>query len=369
MALFNKVSKAAISPPPAKAAAAGGGYTRGNEGAKQVGAFYSYQSGFLRDRCMQVPTISRARDLFASVIGSMPLEMYTEMWNGEEMEEVPLAPRAWLKQLDPEMPNNYLFSWLLDDLLFFGRSFLYITARTADGYMAQATRIPAASVNTTDMAGPVWFGKSKEIYFEGGQLDPKNVVQFVSGSQGIIYSSEMAIDTALKVEAARNRNAASAIPAGVLVQTGGEPLSGTELQEIAAAFNAARATNQTAALNEFLRYEPSNATPDKMLMIESSNYSALEASRLCNVPPYLVGVSTGAYSYQSSQQARADLWIFGVKPFAECIASTLSQQLPRGTYCRFDADDYLKENYAADSMPDTAKVEEMPQENTQEELA
>jgi len=255
---------------------------------------------------------------------------------------------------------------LLDDLLFFGRAFLYITARTADGYMAQATRIPAASVNTTDMAGPVWFGKSKEIYFEGGQLDPKNVVQFVSGNQGIIYASEMAIDTALKVEAARNRNAASAIPAGVLRQTGGEPLSGTELQEIAAAFNAARATNQTAALNEFLTYEPSNATPDKMLMIESSNYSALECARICNAPAYLVGCSTGAYSYQSSQQARADLWIFGVKPFAECISSTLSQQLPRGTYVRFDSSDYLEENVVADVAENATT---MPEENTQEELA
>ena len=344
----------------------GGSYSGNNTGAAQIGAFYAYQSGYLRERCMQVPTISRSRDLFASVIGSMPLEMYTEMWNGEEMEEVPLAPRAWLKQLDPEMPNNFLFSWLLDDLLFFGRAFLYITARTADGYMAQATRIPAASVTTTDMAGPVFFGKSKEIYFEGGQLDPANVVQFVSGTQGIIYSSEMAIDTALKVEAARNRNAASAIPAGVLRQTGGEPLSGTELQEIAAAFNAARATNQTAALNEFLTYEPSNATPDKMLMIESSNYSALECARICNTPPYLVGVSTGAYSYQSSQQARADLWIFGVKPFAECMASTLSQQLPRGTYVRFDSSDYLEENVVADMADNTNTVIE---ENTQEDLA
>ena len=263
MALFNKVSKAAISPPPAKAAAAGGTFQGNNTGQYNIGKYYSYQQGELRNRCMQVPTISRARDLFASVIGPMPLEMYTEMWNGEEMEEVPLAPRAWLRQLDPNMPNNFLFSWLLDDLLFFGRAFLYITARTADGYMAQATRLPAASVTTQDQAGPVWFGPSKEIYFEGGQLDPKNVVQFISGTQGIVYSSEMAIDTALKVEAARNRNAASAIPAGVLRQTGGEPLSGTELQEIAAAFNAARATNQTAALNEFLTYEPSTATPTR----------------------------------------------------------------------------------------------------------
>jgi hypothetical protein len=78
-------------------------------------------------------------------------------------------------------------------------------------------------------------------------------------------------------------------------------------------------------------------------------------------------VSTGSYSYQSSQQARADLYIFGVKAYAECIANTLSMDnvLPRGTMVKFDAHEYLEENYLADTMD----REDMPEENTQEEIA
>jgi hypothetical protein len=362
MAVFNRVKKAAISPmPPAPAkAAAAGGYYSSYTGVNMIGQYYSYQEGEIRNQLLQIPTVSRARDLHASIIGTLELKMYTRMWNGEEMEEVYLAPRSWLQQLDPEMPNSYLFSWLLDDLMFFGRAFLYITARTSDGYMAQATRLPAGSITTEDMAGPVWFGKSKAIFFQGGELDPANLVQFVSPVQGLIYSATTAMQTALKIEDARNRNASSAIPAGVLKQTGGEPLSAQELADLAAAFNAARATNQTAALNEYLTYEPSTATPDKMLLIESSNYSALEMARACNVPPYLVGVSTGSYSYQSSDQARRDLWLFGTKIYAQCIEDYLSQQLPRGTYVEFDAEDYLLES---------EQYERMPEENTQESLA
>jgi phage portal protein BeeE len=142
-------------------------------------------------------------------------------------------------------------------------------------------------------------------------------------------------------------------------------LSAQELADLAQAFNAARATNQTACLNEFLTYEPTTMSPDKMLLIESANYSALEMARLGNVPPYLVGVSTGSYSYQSSQQARADLYIFGVKLYAEAIAEAFSMNniLPNGTMVEFDAEQYLEENYLAD------KAEEPIQENTQEELA
>jgi hypothetical protein len=104
-----------------------------------------------------------------------------------------------------------------------------------------------------------------------------------------------------------------------------------------------------------------------MLLIEASQYQALEMSRLANVPPYLVGVATGAYSYQSSQQARADLYLFGVKLYADAIAGALSMDnvLPRGTYVEFDADEYLEENFMADEMDNR----EVVRENTQEEIA
>lgn len=350
MALFDrKVSKAAISPAPAKAAAAGGGYT----GQSMIGQYYTYQEGEARNKAMSVPAISRARDLIASVISCMPLEMYGEMWDeaSGEMEEIPLAPRSWLRRISPTIPNSTLLSWLVDDIFFYGVGYLAITARTADGFPSAFERLPAGSITRLDQAnGPVFFAPSKQIYFNGQELDPNNVVQFISGVQGIIYQSPMVVATALKLEAARYRNASSSIPAGVLKQTGGEPLSAQELSDLAAAFNAARATNQTAALNEFLSYTETNATPDKMLLIDAANYQALECSRLTNVPSYLLGIAVGGYSYVSNQGARLDLWTFGAKAIAECIQNTLSmdQVLPRGTYVRFDSDDYLSEEYKQD---------------------
>jgi hypothetical protein len=246
----------------------------------------------------------------------------------------------------------------------FGRAFWWISSRTQDGYPASFTRLPAASIQTTDQVGPVWFAPSKEVYFMGGMLNPEDLVQFIGSSQGIIYQGEQTINTALKIEDSRLRNAASALPSGVLRQTGGEPLSAQELADLAAAFNAARATNQTAALNEFLTYEPTNATPDKMLLIESANYSALDVSRLCNIPPYLLGISTGSYAYTNSRESRIDLWTFGSKSYAEVISSTLSMYLPKGTLCKFDVDDYIGEAEEMGAMPS----QRQPEENTQEEL-
>jgi len=372
MGILSRNKQSAISThigEPAVAGAFSPGYSSSNAGVNMIGQYYTYQEGEARNRAISVPTINRARDLMASVIGSMPLKMYNEMWNGDEMEKVYIAPRSWIRRPDPNVSAQFLFSWTLDDLMFYGRAFWYITSRTADGYPASFTRLPAGSITTTDMAGPFWFAPSSQVYFQCGELDPANLVQFLSPAQGLIYSAPGAIDTALKLEAARNRNASSSIPAGILRQTeNSEPLSAQELSDLAAQFNAARATNQTAALNQYLTYTETAATPDKMLLIEASQYQSLECSRLANTPPYLVGVATGAYSYQSSQQARADLYLFGVKLYADAIAGALSMDnvLPRGTYVEFDADEYLEENFMADKMDSTETVIE---ENTQEELA
>ena len=353
-----KVNRAAVSPAPRVAAALGYSQSKQMAGPNMVGQYYSYQEGALRNSAMSVAAISRARDLMASVIGCMSLRMYQEMWNGEEMERTYVPPRSWLRRLDPEIPNSTLLSWLFDDIFFFGRAFLYITSRTADGFPATFTRLPAGSVQTTDQHGPVFFAPSKSVYFQGGEMNPDDLVQFISGVEGIIYQSPLVVEIALKLEAARGRNASSSIPAGVLKQTGGEPLSGSELADLAASFNAARATNQTAALNEFLTYTETSALPDKMLLIAASEYQALECARLTNVPPFMLGVSTGSYSYQSSTQSRHDLYMFGVKPYADCIAETLSGDnvLPRGTFVAFDTEAYLIDNYAPDSVKVTEQL-------------
>ena len=324
-----------------------------------IGQYYSYIEGPARTRAMSVPTISRARDLMASVLGCMQLKMYNEIWNGNEMEKMPLAPRTWLRRIDPTLPNSFILSWTFDDLFFYGRAFWYVTSRTADQKPASFTRLPAAMVQTLDQAGPVWFAPSKQIMFQGAELNPDDVIQFLSPIQGIIYMSTQSVATALKLEGARYRNSSSQIASGILQQTGGEPLSAQELADLAQSFAAARETNQIAALNEFVRFQETLTSPDKMLLIDSAEFQAMEMARLCNIPPYLAGISVGSYSYQSSAESRMDLWTFGVRAYADCIAGTLSQNnvLPNGTYVEFDVEQYLTGEYSMDEMRETTEQE------------
>lgn len=394
MGLFSrKVDRAAISPMPEVTAAVGsgfvnnGGFSGQNAGLQMVGQYYSYFEGPARNQAMSVPVIARSRDLHASVAAQVRLEMYNEVWDETtgEMVAKPIAPRSWLRQPDPALPYSTLMAWTIDDLFFFGRAFWLITSRTADGFPASFTRLPAAMVTTRDQPGPVFFAPSNQVYFQGGQIDENDLVQFISPIQGIIYQSVQAVQTAIRLEAARFRNANSSMPSGVLRQVGGEPLSATELADLSAAFNAARENNQTAALNEFLEYTETAATPDKMLLIDAADYQARDLTRLTNIPPYLAGISIGSYSYTTSQSAREDLYVFGTRAYLECIGQTLSMNnvLPKGTMCRFDIDDYLSSMIAemdgdnetetsdapgASSSEPRSTVTDIPKETSQEQM-
>lgn len=372
MAIFGSRTKATIQAVPESeghvAAAASGYFTggAGNIGANSVGNYYSYSEGVLRNNAMSVPTIARARDLIASVVSSTPLQMYKESWDGQEQEMVKtyLAPRSWLAQPDPQLPYSTLMSWTLDDLFFFGKCTWFIQSRTSDGFPASFTRLPAAMVTYRDQAGPVFFAPSNEVYFQGGRIDPENLVQFISPIQGIVYQSETSVQTAIRLEKARFRNATSTIPAGTLKITGGEPLTDVEMQQLGAAFNAARENNQTAVISQDLDYIETKANPANMMLMEAANFQALEMARITNIPPYLAGIDIGSYQYSSGKDSREQLYLFAARAYMDCIAQTLSMNnvLPVGTKVEFDIDDYLSEviGAEADDLGEMMDANNMP---------
>jgi len=332
----------AVSEEPTVKAAIGYG---SNVGAGQINNFYSYTDGDARQRTLGVPTISRSRDLIASIVATIGFKFYREQWNGEEMERVYMAPRSWAKRLDTGVTNNFIMAWTFDDLFFIGRAFWHVQNRTADGYPATFTRLPAAMVTSMDQAGPVWFGPSQQLLFNGLPLDPNDVIQFLSPIQGLLYMAQGPINTAIRLEESAWLNARSAIPAGVLKQKSGEPLTPQEMRDMAQAFNEARATNQTAFISQELDYEATTATPDKMLLVESREFQAKELSRYANVPAYLLGIDVGGYTYQNASQAKQDLYLFAAKNYIEVFNQTLSANnvLPNGTYVCLDIESYLEE--------------------------
>ena len=340
MAIFNR--KKAVAPKAAVGAARG--YT-GNNGMGLVDKFVYYTASPSVEAALSVPTVSRARDLICSMIGCLTFKQYTLQFNGEYMERIYIPPDTWFQQPDPNVTRNFIMANTASDLLMFGRAFWVITERLGNGFPSAYTWLPAQNVYTLDQTGPQWFGPSNQIIFQGSPLDAKNVVQFLSPNGGLIYQGQTAITTTLRLQQSAERFATNEIPSGYLKQTGGEPMTAQDLQDMAAAFAAARQQSTVAALNEYVDYKETSHKPDDLQLVQSREFMALEMARLANIPPYLVGVSVPGYTYQNADSARMDLYQFGAKPLIECIEQTLSANsiIPRGRYVELDVRNYLAE--------------------------
>ena len=335
--------------------------------AAQVGAFYSYSVGVQQELALSVPTVARSIQMIASMVGSLELKHYTTQWNGEEYEEIYLPVESWMEQPDPRVTRNFIFSQLVTDLILHGQGFWYITTRSqATGRPLSFQWLPAAMVTLGDQQGAQRFGPSDDIMFNGIKLNTDDVVQFLAPTQGLLYTANRAINTALKLQNASDRFAVNEIAAGWLQQTdASEPLDAESLGELAASWSEARRRGAIGALNSVVTWKEINSDPNKLQLVESRQFQSLELSRCTGIPAYLLGIGVPGQTYQNAQQSLRDLWLLGTKQYLDCIEQTLSmsQILPKNRYVEFDIEDYLAENSLAEIQVEPSATDRAPMDS------
>lgn len=309
-----------------------------------IGSYWTYSVGYDVERALTIPTLTRALNLLTSLISGLDLEQYSVQWTGEDYEEIDIPGETWMRNPSPGVTRQFFIGSIVGDLFWHGRAMAAITSRYQNGFPATFQWLPMGNVSTLDQVGPIWFGPSQQIEFNGQMLDPRNVVQFLSPTPGVLFTGSRMIDIAIRLDTAARRFATSEIAAGYLqLRPGGDPMDATDLADLASAWSTARQTNAVGALNEFVEWKEFAADPSKLQLTEGREYSALELSRVANVPPYLLGISTGGMTYQNAQEAVRQLWLLGARPIMTTIEETLSLDtiLPRGRRVRFDTSDII----------------------------
>jgi phage portal protein BeeE len=318
--------------------------------------------GALEEAALSVPTVARAISLLSTVAATLNIKSYTLQWTGQEYEKLYVEGESWMNRPDPKTTRNFIMAKTARDLILYGRAFWLVTSRYSTGYPATFQWLPANLCDTPDNAPPEWFGPAEKVNFNGIPLDVAQLVQFHSGSQGIIYQGRRAIQIALRLDQSAERFATNEIAAGYLQQKGGEPMSGDELAEMAAAWAANRRTNAIGALNELVSFESFDVDPSKLQLVEGREYQTKELSRLMDIPAYLLAIDQSGMTYANAQQARQDLILFGARPILHAIQERLSMDdiLPRGRHVEFALDEYLDEFNDVEEMPaEVRPVEEI----------
>lgn len=341
MGIFSrKVETAHFAAAPVKAAA----------GAANVGNFLYYQTGSDEIKALSCPTVSRSRDLIAGLIGSLELKHYSKQWMGDNYEEIYLPLEPWMERPDPKVSRSFFYVNIFSDLFFYGVAYAYVTRRYApqgsgaQGFPAAFTWLPASNMSSTKQTGyPQFYGPSDELEFNGQPIDVNNVIQFISPIEGILKIGARAINTSIYLDQAADRYAQLETVPGYLQQLSGEDLSGEDLGSLASAWSNARKQNAIGALSSQVEFREYKQNPQEVVA-DQRKYQALELSRLCNIPAYLVSAPAegSSFTYQNAEQARQDLYLFGARIYLDCIEQTLSGDnvLPRGRYVEFNMEDY-----------------------------
>lgn len=292
---------------------------------------------------MRIPTVSRARDLICSLAASLPVHHYVTSWNGEQLDEIPVPLEPWMNRPEERVTRAHTIAWTVDDLIFWGFSCWYVTERYSDGRPARFQRLPASDVliEADNFANGVPVG-SFSITYIGATIPQSSVVMFWSPIAPLLQTAARTLLISERLDQAAMRFASSPTAFGWLKQTGGEPMSGEDLTELAEAWSASRDVGAVGALSQDVDWIESTMDPSKMQLVEARQYQALEVARHANIPPYLVGVNAAGFTYSNAEQSVRDLYLFGALPYIECIGQTLSSDyvVARGHVVKLEAEDW-----------------------------
>lgn len=294
-----------------------------------------------RAQAMQVPAVARARNIICATIGSLPLEVRRESNNSR------VSTPPFIRQPDPRMTGQSVYTFLAEDILFTGNGYLQILELNAEGRPLSAQWISSSRVTKTlDAAGINVVGYS----VDGSRIPNTglgSLIPFTGYDEGLLNRAGTTILTALALERAVKRFADEPTPNVVLKSN--LPMPAERVTALLNSWKEARNTRGTAFVNDTIDFQSIGFNPEQLSLSSARQYMASEIARACNLPEWYLGANAGgSMTYSNTIQERRALVDFSLKPLMTAITSRLSDIdiTPRGSYVKFD----LSEFYAPSAL-------------------
>jgi phage portal protein BeeE len=307
--------------------------------------WWLYQ-GVDRSSAMAVPTLAYIRAQLAGGVSSMPLERYRR---NPDDEPTKLDP-GWCENPDPAytITPSLFWAWIIDDLFFNGRSTLVVMARDSGNFPVAFRRVlPGQLVYSPETLAWGTITTQPPIFYMGQQIPPTDVIAIDGPHEGICNYGARVIQAALDLEVGSATAAAEPLPNIDLHQTGGEPLSVTQAQDLVAEWKAARALGATAYTPQNLEARTLGWSAADQQMVEGRQYMATQLARMAGVNPVLVSAAMGSsssYVYTNQADYRQAFLDDVLDSYLQAIEGRLSQNdvTPRGQYLEFDRDEFTR---------------------------
>lgn len=326
------------------------GQLYGNYG---LGGWNNYANSVNRLQAMSVPAVANCRNLIATTIAGIPLELF-DLATGEELPTPP-----WVKQPDKRSPLSNTIAWTVDSLIFYGVAYWKVTEVYADDNRPARFEWVQNDRVTVKLDQ---YNQNVEYYMINNEKVPMeglgSLVTFQHQDQGLLMRAARTIKSAIDLELAVNIATQTPQPSGYIKNIGAD-LPDDKVQGLLNTWKSARQNRATAYLTSTLDYVPTQFSPKDMTYNDSSQFLATQIARAMNVPSHMIDAEQlKSNTYQNVIDARKDFMTYTLYPYIEVIQSRLSMDdlTPRGQAVRFCIDDtFLK----ADAMERLNVIEKL----------
>ena len=285
---------------------------------------------------LQVPTVSKCRNLICGVIGGIPIELYRKS-TGERLE----SP-VWLDQPDIRQPRSVTISYTVQSLLMYQVAYWEVTeVYISDGRPARFAWVQNDRVTVKLNATST----EVDYYTVNNERRPASgvgsLITFQSLNPGVLMTGARTIRAALDLERSAQISAATSMPTGYLKNSGAD-LPEAQVQGLLAAWKASRAARSTAYLTSTLEYVTTSFSPKDMMYDEAKQTLSTEICRLMNVPAYMASSDANkSMTYQNVLDARKEFYAYTLAPYVCAIEDRLSMNdiTANGNYVRFASDE------------------------------
>jgi HK97 family phage portal protein len=292
-------------------------------------------SAVTRAQAMQVPAVARARNIICATIGSLPLEVRRESNNSK----VPTPP--FIRQPDPRMTGQSVYTFLAEDLLFTGQGYLRILELGTDGRPLSAEWISVSRITRTLDS----LGHNVRYYSVDGNRVPDtglgSLIPFTGYDEGLLVRAGTTILTALALEKAVKRFADEPTPNVVLKSN--LPMPAERVTALLNSWKEARQTRGTAFVNDTIDFQSIGFSPEQLTLNQARQYMASEIARACNLPEYYVGGNAGgSMTYSNVTAERRSLIDLSLRPLMTCVTQRLSDNdiTPRGSIVKYNLEEF-----------------------------
>lgn len=296
--------------------------------------------GVSRAEAMAIPAVVRARNLIAPSIASLPMRAVR---TGQPVEPQP----TFLTRTDGPVSPFHRMLWTVDDLMFYGWS-LWAVERGAGGQVLKADRVPYDDWD---------FDSEGRIQYLGRPVSQSEVVLIPGLDEGLLCNGRVAIHHARQLLAGASRAANNPSAHVELHQTGGEPLTDTQIDQLVERWaKARRGANGGVAYTSSTIEVKEHGTFDAHLLVEGRNAAAVEVARVTGIPAVMLDatVPEASMTYTNTDTRNTEFLDRCLAPYMAAITARLGMDdvVPAGTAVEFVTDGFTAPVVPTVSTPD-----------------